>query len=150
MDDVELASAYRLTATNFRMSANILFEEFQKRGELLPNNRRAIPFYFLISHAVELLLKCALLKKGLSAQELKKFSSRHNLQALLEMLIQRGVHVSDSAVSLICALGGQQKSHVLRYTALLDNGEDTFTPEPSILFELLDELLLAGRTNKTV
>lgn len=145
MDNVVLASTYRLTATNFRMSAEILFREFQKRGEAMPRNVRAIPFYYLISHAIELLLKCALLKRGEPADGLKKYPTGHSLNALLQRLQQMDVPVSDAAANLITALGRQHETHALRYTALLDDGKVTFTPEPSALFELLDELLLAGR-----
>ena len=147
MDDVILASTYRLTAVNFRMSAEVLFHDFQKRGEAMPRNIRAIPFYYLVSHAIELLLKCALLKRGEPADRLKKYPVGHNLGALLQKLRHLGIPVSDTAVSIIGALARQHEKHDLRYTALLDDGEVTFTPEPSVLFELLDELLLAGRVN---
>jgi hypothetical protein len=145
MDNVVLASTYRLTAANFRMSAEVLFHDFQKRGEALRRNVRAIPFYYLVSHAVELLLKCALLKRGESADGLKKYPLGHSLDAQLKKLRHLGVPISDSAVSVIHALSRQHERHNLRYTALLDDGEATFTPEPSVLFGLLDELLLAGR-----
>jgi hypothetical protein len=145
MDNVVLASTYRSTATIFRMSAAVLVRDFQARGESLPRNVRAIPFYFLISHAIELLLKCALLKRGQSADDLKKFPIRHNLDALLQKLRQLGVPLSDGTIRILGALSRQHEKHNLRYTALLDDGEVTFTPEPSELFDLLDELLLAGR-----
>lgn len=148
MDNVVLASTYRSTATIFRMSAKVLLEDFQKKGEAVPGNIRAIPFYYLISHAIELLLKCALLKWGQPADDLKKYPVRHSLNALLQKLRQLGVPLSDSAVSLISALSGQHEKHNLRYTVLLDDGEVTFTPEPSELFNLLDELLLAGRVSR--
>jgi hypothetical protein len=96
MDNIVLASTYRLTATHFRMSADILPHDFEKRGEALPKNIRAIPFYYLISHAIELLLKCALLKRGRSADDLKKYPVTHSLNLLLQKLIELGVPLSDS------------------------------------------------------
>jgi hypothetical protein len=81
MDNIVLASTYRLTATHFRMSADILPHDFEKRGEALPKNIRAIPFYYLISHAIELLLKCALLKRGRSADDLKKYPVTHQSES---------------------------------------------------------------------
>jgi len=147
MDNVVLASTYRSTATIFRMSAAVLLRDFQERGEALPRNIRAIPFYYLISHAIELLLKCALLKRGQSADDLKKYPVRHSLDALLQKLGQLGVPLSDGAIRIIGALSRQHEKHNLRYTVLLDDGEFTFTPEPSELFDLLDELLLAGRVS---
>ena len=143
MDNVVLASTYRLTATNFRMSAEILLQDFQRRDEPLTGNIRAIPFYYLVSHAAELLLKCALLKRGLPIEDLKKYPMRHSLIALLEKLRQFGP-LSDKTISVISALSRQHEKHDLRYTALLDDGVITFTPEPSVLFDVLDDLLLAG------
>jgi hypothetical protein len=147
MDNVVLASTYRSTATIFRMSAVVLVRDFQERGEALPRNIRAIPFYYLISHAIELLLKCALLKRGQSADDLKRYPVRHSLDALLQKLRQLGMPLSDGAIRIIGALSRQHEKHNLRYTVLLDDGEFTFTPELSELFALLDELLLAGRVS---
>jgi hypothetical protein len=147
MDNIVLASSYRSTATIFRISATVLLHDFQARNEILPGNVRAIPFYYLIAHAIELLLKCALLKRGQSAEDLKKYPIRHSLDALLQKLMQLGVPLSDSAVTVIGALSRQHEKHDLKYTVLLDDGEVTFTPEPSLLFEILDELLLAGRVS---
>jgi len=148
MDNIVLASTYRLTATNFRMSAEILLHDFEKRGEALPKNMRAIPFYYLISHAIELLLKCALLKRGQAADDLKKYQIRHSLSALLQKLSELGVPMSDNAINVIGVLSQQHEKHNLRYTALLDDGEVTFTPEPSVFLDVLDELLLAGKVTK--
>jgi hypothetical protein len=86
-----------------------------------------------------------LLKRGEPADGLKKYPIGHSLDALLQKLGQMGVPVSDDAANVIKALSWQHEKHDLRYTALLDDGEVTFTPEPSALFDLLDELLLAGR-----
>jgi hypothetical protein len=113
MDRVVLASTYRSTATIFRMSATVLLNDFQARNEILPGNARAIPFYYLISHAIELLLKCALLKRGQSADDLKKYPIRHSLDALLQKLMQLGVPLSDRAVTVIGALSRQHEKHDL-------------------------------------
>lgn len=145
MDNVVLASTYRLTAANFRMSAEIILREFQRRGEVMPRNIRAIPFYYLVSHSIELFIKCALVKRGESAEGLRKYPLGHSLGALLHKLKEMNVPVSESADALITALSQQHEKHALRYTALLDDGEVIFMPEPSALFEVLDELLLAGR-----
>lgn len=145
MDAIELASVYRLTATNFRMSAVVLADHFERQGETVSGNIRAIPFYYLISHALELLLKCALLKRGVSAHDLKKYPVGHGLDALLQRLKELDVPVSESATNVILALGPQHQQNRLRYTAMLDDGKATFAPEPSVLYDTLDELLLAGR-----
>jgi HEPN domain-containing protein len=140
-DDIAVASIYRLTATNFRMSANVLLKDFQSRNEKLPGNIRAIPFYYLVSHAAELLLKCALVKRGHAYHEVKA----HDLSALLEKLTAMRVPITEKSLNLIMRLARQHREHDLRYTALLDDGKPVFTPEPEDLFETLDELLMAGR-----
>jgi hypothetical protein len=144
-DAVELASIYRLTATNFRMSAEVLAAHFRNQDKALPGNRLAIPFYYLISHAMELLLKCALLKRGLTEVDLRKYPVRHGLGDLLQKVKELGVPVSENASKVILALSPQHEEHRLRYSAMLDDGKTTFTPEPDVLFETLDELLMAGR-----
>lgn len=145
IDNVVLVSTYRLTGTIFRMNAEIILREFQARGEVMPGNIRAIPFYYLMSHAIELFLKCALLKRGESADGLRRYPLGHGLRALLQKLKEMNVPVSESAGALISAMSQQHERHDLRYTALLDDGVMTFTPEPSAMFEVLDDLLLAGR-----
>ncbi len=145
MDNIALASTYRMNATLFRMSAEVLFHDFQRRGEPLPRNVRAIPFYYLISHTFELLLKCALLKRGASVDVLKKYPLGHSLSRQLEMLKGFGVPVSENTDLVIRILSSQHEKHVLRYSALSDDGEPTFTPEPELLFTIADELLMAGR-----
>ena len=63
-DNIYLASIYRVTAVNFWESAKTLSASIECRDDGTPAKITAIPFYFLISHAAELLLKSALLKRG--------------------------------------------------------------------------------------
>jgi hypothetical protein len=144
-DNIELASAYRLTATSFRMSAEVLERQFKEHGEGMPLNYRSTPYYYLISHACELLLKAALLKRGLSTEELRKFTLRHNLKGLVDSLASTGLNLSEHSLKLIEGLSSQHESHDLRYTALLDDGKLTYTPEPTEIYEMLDELLMTTR-----
>ena len=90
-------------------------------------------------------MKCALLKRGQTPEDLKKYPIGHGLEILLHKLIELGVPVSQNASRLILALSPQHAVHALRYTALLDDGKTVFTPEPTELFDLMDELLLLGR-----
>lgn len=113
--------------------------ELESKDQKLPLNVRAIPFYYLSSHAIELLLKCALLKRNIEP------GNTHNLEKLLDNLISLKVPVTDEAIFLIKELGNQHRKHILRYSALLPDGDPVFTPEPSIILALMDELLLAGR-----
>ena len=103
--------------------------------------------YFLISHAAELLLKSALLKRGFNAGDLKKYDYRHNLDALLGELQKLGVSVTPDTVGFINGLHSQHQSHALRYTVLVDDGQKTYMPPPSLVFSMLDELLLLTRVS---
>jgi hypothetical protein len=84
IDSVYLAIVYRMHATLFRMAAKTLEEDFAGRSEPMVGNIRALPFYFLISHSAELLLKCAALKRGASEHEMRHIDFRHDLIALCE------------------------------------------------------------------
>ena len=141
-DNIYLSSIYRITAVNFWESAKTLSLTLELKSDGTPAKVTAIPFYFLISHAVELLLKSALLKRGFKEGDLKKYDFRHNLDALLKELQTQGVSVTPDTVSLINGLHSQHQNHALRYTALVDDGQKTYMPPPSLVFSMLDELLL--------
>ena len=143
-DSLYMASIYRLTGVNFRMSAETLAKTLETKSDGSPEKVTAIPFYFLVSHAAELLLKSALLKRGFTESDLKKYDYRHNLDTLLGALQDKGVYVTPDTVNLINQLHAQHQTHALRYTALVDDGEKTFMPPP-LLFTMLDELLLLTR-----
>lgn len=117
-DSTYLASIYQLTAVNFQMSAKILHDEFNYRNESTVRNRRAIPFYYLLSHACELLLKCALIKRGVDEAKLKNPKLRHNLCNLLAELEKNEVAVSSESKEILKFLNEQHSSHSLRYKAL--------------------------------
>ena len=99
----------------------------------------------MISHATELLLKAALLKRGFTEADLKKHEYRHSLIALLKALQEKGVSVTPEMVRVVTGLHPQHESHALRYTALVDDGKKTYMPPPSLTFKMLDELLLLTR-----
>lgn len=147
-NNIELASIYRLTATSFRLSAELLQTSFSEKAEEMPQNYRATPFYYLVSHACELLLKSALLKRGVTPGRLRKSDVRHNLRSLQESLELQGVTISPSSAAIISGLSRQHKDHELRYTALLDDGKPTYTPEPGDVYKMLDELLIATRLRR--
>ena len=141
-DPIGLASIYRITAVNFWESAKILAQSLETSAAVAPVKITAIPLYFLASHAAELLLKSALLKRGWNEEALKKFDYRHNLSALMGELIKQGVAITFDTVCLINGLHAQHQSHALRYTALADVGQKTYMPPPSLVFSMLDELLM--------
>lgn len=135
-DNIYLASIYRLTAVNFWESAKILSATIELKNDGTPAKLTAIPFYFLISHAVELLLKSALLKRGFQEGDLRKYDYRHNPDALLKELQARGASVTPDTVNLINGLHAQHQNHALRYTALVDDGQKTYMPPPSFVFSM--------------
>jgi hypothetical protein len=65
-DSIYMESIYRLTGMNFWQSAKQLSEKIEVDDRGVPTKLTALPFYFLVSHATELLLKSALLKRGFS------------------------------------------------------------------------------------
>ncbi len=144
-DSLYLASIFRMTGVNFQLAAKILADAMETKSDGTPAKMTAIPFYFVASHAAELLLKSALLKRGFNESELKQFDLRHSLNSLLAAVQEQGVSVMMETVSLIDGLHHQHQTHSLRYTALLDDGQPTFMPPPSLIFEMLDELLMLTR-----
>ena len=79
---------------NFWESAKIVAASLETKSGGTPAKVTAIPFYFLASHAAELLLKSALLKRGFPETDLRKFDYRHNLDSLLRQLREKGVFVT--------------------------------------------------------
>jgi len=104
-----------------------------------------LPYYFLISHAAELFLKSALLKRGWEETELRKFDYRHNLDTLLREIQNLDLIVTVDAARLINGLHSQHANHALRYTAFLDNGQKTYMPPPDLVNKTLEELLMLTR-----
>lgn len=63
-DNIPLAVAYYINGSNFRVSAERLMEGLDLDSSGRPTKLTAVPLYFLASHAAELFLKAALLKRG--------------------------------------------------------------------------------------
>lgn len=144
-DNIPLAVAYYLNGTNFRMSAEELKNTLELDVDGRPTKLTAVPLYFLASHAAELFLKAALLKRGFDEQYLKKYDYRHDLSSLLSGLQKKGVAVTDATVATIHGMAKQHKNHALRYTVLVDDGAKTYWPPLSAVFSMLDELVLLTR-----
>jgi hypothetical protein len=144
-DNIPLAVAYYLNGVNFRMSAEKLGDTLELDGDGRPTTLTAIPLYFLASHAAELFLKAALLKRGFDELDLKKYDYRHNLDSLLSELQKKGVSVTDATVATISGMSDQHKKHALRYTVLVDDGNKSYLAPLSSVFSMLDELLLLTR-----
>ena len=142
-DPIYWASVYRMTAVTFRLSAETLHPSLELRDDGSPAKLSAIPFYFLVSQAIELFLKSALLKRGYVPADLRRFDYRHNLRALLELLKKKGLPVSAETTSIIEGLSPQHAHHLLRYHFLIN----PFMPPPANLWPVLDELLMLTRVS---
>ena len=114
-DSYEMSNYYRLTATVFWESAKVLNADFVAKGKPLSGNIFSVPFYHLVSHAAELLLKRAILKRNGSVKSLKKHPVHHSLNLLLKELQELSIPVSDKSASLIGVFSEQHETHVLRY-----------------------------------
>lgn len=139
-DNTALALAYRLNGVNFRMSAEKLTEGLDTDDSGRPTKLAAVPLYYLASHAAELLLKAALLKRGFDEPTLRK-NYGHNLTALLNELEKKNVPVTTDTVAVVHGLSEQHREHQLRYTVLVDDGKKTYWPPFALVFAALDELL---------
>jgi hypothetical protein len=144
-DTIPLAVAYYTNGVNFWNSAEALKSTLELDRDGRPTKLTAIPLYFLASHSAELFLKAALLKRGFNESDLKKYEYRHNLNALLYELQNKGVYITDETKVVVKGLSEQHKNHSLRYTVLVDNGEKTYWPPLPSVFSMLDELLLLTR-----
>lgn len=144
-DSTPLAVAYYMNGINFRASAEKLSDGLELDELGRPKRITAIPLYFLASHAAELFLKAALLKRGTPADDLRKVKYRHSLSSLLELLKGKGVAVSKDTSALVVGLAEQHAAHSLRYTVLVADGKKTYWPPLSLVFFALDELLLLTR-----
>ena len=149
-DSYLLAANYKFVAQGFILSAKKLVEDINVDEYGIPEGKGYnFPFYFLISHAMELYLKAALLKRGFTEKKLKKFDYRHNLEALLEQLQRKGVVISDGTIVVVKGLSEQHKEHLLRYSAIIDEQVvfSKFHPPLYVVFRALDELLLATKVS---
>lgn len=144
-DNIPLAFSYYMNGINFRTSAEKLLDGLELDVAGRPTKLTAVPLYYLASHAAELFLKAALLKRGLTEKDLKKNNSQHNLTLLLREVQGKNVPVTVDTVAVVQGLSEQHKTHQLRYTFLLDDGAKTYWPPVSLVFAALDELLLLTR-----
>ena len=85
-DSTHLATVLRLMAVMFWEDAKKLDKEIERDEKGMPKRFTAIPYYYLVSHSTELLLKTALLKRGFTKKQLRKFEFGHNLENLLNEL----------------------------------------------------------------
>ena len=144
-DSTHLASIFRIMAAMFWEDAKKLDKDIERDENGIPIKYTAIPYYYLISHATELLLKTALLKRGFTKEKLRKFEYGHNLENLINELVKLDLPVSDRTKTIVLGLSEQHKDHSLRYEVLIDDGKMTFTPPNDWVNEMLTELMSLTR-----
>lgn len=143
-DNIVLAGEYILTGTSFWKSAEILNEHRVRHKRA--NMTTVPPFYYLVSHAAELFLKSALLKRGVLPANLKKPNIRHNLLGLLELLENYGSPISVLTKRVVGLLGELHKDHYMRYRFIVRCGAYKLPPEE--IYKALQELLMSSRLRK--
>ena len=143
-DDTTLAVSYYTYGRFVYNSAKLLSDNIEFKRASYGDIFTLMPFYYLASHAAELFLKAALLKRGFGETNLRRIEYRHNLEALLDQLESKGVPVSESSRTMVKKLGAQHRTHELRFPDLV-KGINVFLPEPNAVFETLDELFLLTR-----
>lgn len=146
-DFVADAAYYRMTAITYWECAKLLERGFADKGQKISGNRMAVPYYLLVSHCMELLLKCALMKRGLEPAKLKRFELRHDLNELLSELLGLGVPVTESTQHLVFVMSEQHKKHIFRYSVFFEGEDAVYVPEPDQIYAVLEELLMTGRIN---
>lgn len=140
-----LASIYRIMAVRYWEDAKKLDKDIERDEKGLPKKYTALPYYFLVSHATELVLKTALLKRGFEKEQLRKFNYGHNLENLLNELVKLELPISQRTKEMVLGLSEQHKDHSLRYEVLIDNGKLTFVPPSEWINGMLEELMSLTR-----
>ena len=143
-DDQVLGARYWIEAGGFRHCMEVLLAEMDTQSNGMPANRAALPIYYLASHAAELLLKAALLKRGTTNAEIRKYDLRHDLAALTDKLKTYGVVITDQTTGTIGKLSGQHREHHLRYPS----EGSVMLPHPQALRDMLNELILCVRVGQ--
>jgi hypothetical protein len=142
-----LAIRYRLTGLAFwecaRNSENVI-----KKRVGTPTDIEIIPYLFVVAHAVELLLKAALARRGYSEQELRKKPIRHNLNQLLESLQSNGVVLSSSTVELINGLSEDHDEFLLRYGQAFFRKTKNLAPMDKFSDMISELLIFTGNRNR--
>lgn len=140
-DQISAAVAFYTNGQNFRNSAQILENALEADHTGAPKSPLlAIPYYVLISHAAELFLKAALVKRGHTESQLSKFQYGHDLLALLNELQAKGVSVSRESAAVISGLHQQHKEHTLRYMKFMGSSAKVYFPPFQAVNSTLEEL----------
>jgi hypothetical protein len=92
-----------------------LAREYRQAYYDLPTPMPSWPRYFLFCHSIELVLKAYLAQHGLTEDELKNPSFRHNIKNLLDQAIRCGLSLSFNTRASITLLEEAHKKYWPRY-----------------------------------
>lgn len=140
--DTTLAMSCMMGGINFWEGAKIIDKQLEKNNDGTPKKLTAIPYYFLVSHSVELFLKSALVKRGFDERELKKYG--HNLKKLLEALQKKDVNVTKTTINVIHSLHIQHLKQEIRYHRMFGDSKISWIPT-DLIHKALEELHLLIR-----
>jgi hypothetical protein len=145
-DNIVTASNYRLVATSFWESAKVLYINRTVKSDGHTSLINLPPVYYLVSHACELFLKGALLKRGISEKDLKRQHIRHNLNGLVDALNKAGLDLTEDTKNLINTLSLIHEKHYLRYFLVVNH--DMYSITMASIEDAMEELLMATRLNR--
>lgn len=94
------------------------------------------PAYFLLSHALELLLKSFLAAKLFGKSELSKFPLGHNIKKLYGSAIEKGLPHDREAERLVEAFDAMNSDHDFRYPS----GYTLWLPSPRLCVPIYESL----------
>ena len=127
-----IPSAQYSNANNFIKAAKILNDYYEDRDIRIDSSAaRSTPFYHLLSHAIELILKEYLILKHIDKETLKRFSLRHDLFGLLEECHANNIEFISNFENQIMSLSETHKTHVYRYHGSKNENGTFFMAMPS-------------------
>lgn len=133
-----IVSAYYINGEFFSNSVKTLGDHMELDAEGRPTKLAAVPMYFLASHAAELFLKAALIRRGATEADVRKVG--HKLGVLLRRLEDSNVVIGANTVSVVTGLAPHHQSHKLRYDILVDFAIGTYWPALDAVIDALREL----------
>jgi hypothetical protein len=113
MNVAGMTEANPFTAFEYLAYADQFYYSFYKLPDLHPSI--SWPRYFLLCHSLELALKAYLAKLGATTEHLRKLERRHNLNKLLDEVVEKGLHLTSGTQEGIRALAEAHSKFWHRY-----------------------------------
>jgi hypothetical protein len=103
------------TSFEYYAYADQFYDAFNKLGASHLHPSISWPRYFLLCYAIELALKAYLAKLGAATEHLKKLERRHNLNKLLDEVVEKGLRLTSQTQDSIRALAEAHSKFWHRY-----------------------------------